>query len=40
MTNAPEREAPALVLETDNNEAGKHLSVVEVGPGNKPDFSA
>ena len=33
MTNAPEREAPTVVLETDNSEAGKHLSVVEVGPG-------
>ena len=38
--NAPAREAPAAVLETDNSEASEHISVVEVGPGNEPDFSA
>ena len=38
--NAPQREAPAAVLETDNSEAGKHLSMAEVEPGNEPDFFA
>ena len=38
-TNAPEREAPTTVLETDNNEMDKHLSIAEVGLGNKPIFS-
>ena len=37
--NAPEREAPAAILETDNSEAGEHLSTTEVRPGNKPIFS-
>ena len=39
-TNEPKREAPATVLETDNSEAGEHLSTAEVGPGNEPVFSA
>ena len=39
-TNALEREALAVVLETDNSEVGKHLSIVEVGQGNEPDSSA
>ena len=38
--NALKREAPVVVLETDNSEAGEHLSIAEVGPGNEPDFSA
>ena len=38
--NAPEREALAIVLETDNSEVGKHLSDVEVGLDNEPDSSA
>ena len=37
--NAPEREAPTTVLETNNSEVDKHLSVVEVGLGNEPVFS-
>ena len=37
-TAAPEREAPAVVLETDISKADEHLSVIEVGPGNEPDF--
>ena len=39
VINAPEREPPAAILETDNSEAGEHLSTVEVGLGNKPLFS-
>ena len=39
-TNVPEREAPAVVLETDNSEAGEHLSAAEVEPGNEPIFFA
>ena len=39
-TNAPEREAPAAVLKTDNSDAGEHLSTAEVGLGNELDFSA
>ena len=39
VTNAQEREAPAAVLETDNSEAGEHLSAVRVGPGNESDSS-
>ena len=39
MTNAPEREALVAVLETDNNEAGEHLYVAEVGLGNGLDSS-
>ena len=35
MTNALERKAPAAVLETNNSEAGEHLSAVEVKPGNE-----
>ena len=35
-----EREAPAAIFETDNSEAGKHLSTAEVRMGNEPDFSA
>ena len=37
-TNVPEREAPAVVLETDNSEASEHLSTAEVRPGNEPIF--
>ena len=37
--NAPEREALAAVLETDNSEADKHFSAPKVGQGNEPDFS-
>ena len=40
VTNAPKREAPTTVLETDNSEVDKHLSVAEVGPGNELVFSA
>ena len=40
VTNEPEREAPVAVLETDNSEAGEHLSTAEVGPGNEPVFFA
>ena len=40
MTNAPKREAPTSVLETDNSEAGEHLSAAEVGSGNEPICSA
>ena len=40
VMNAPEREALAAVLETDNNEVGEHLSVAEVEPGNDSVFSA
>ena len=39
-TNVPEREAPTAVLENNNSKVGEHLSTVEVGPGNEPDFSA
>ena len=39
-TNAPEREAPDVVLETDTSEAGEHFSAAEVGPGNEPDSFA
>ena len=38
--NAPEREALTAVLETDNSEAGEHLSAVEVGLGNELDSFA
>ena len=40
VTNASEREAPTVVLEKDNNEAGEHLFAAKVGAGNKPVFSA
>ena len=40
MTNAPEREAPAAVLETDHSKVGEHLSIAEVGPGKEPAFSS
>ena len=40
VTNVSEREAPAVVLEMDNNEAGEHLFAAKVGAGNKPVFSA
>ena len=36
----PEREVPIAILETDISKAGEHLSTIEVGPGNEPDFSA
>ena len=39
-TNAPKREALAIVLETDNSEVGEHLSDVEVGLDNEPNSSA
>ena len=39
VTNTPEREAPAAVLETDNSKAGEHLSTTEVGLGKEPAFS-
>ena len=39
MTNAPKKEAPPAVLETDNREVSKHLSAAEVGLGNEPVFS-
>ena len=39
MTNAPEREAPATVLETDNSKVGEHLSATKVGSGKEPAFS-
>ena len=40
VTNEPEREVPAVILETDNSEAGEHLFATEVGPGNDSVFSA
>ena len=40
MTNVPEREAPTVVLETENSKVGKHLSVSEVGPDNELIFFA
>ena len=40
MMNAPKREAPASVLETDDREAGEHLFAAEVGLGNELVFSA
>ena len=36
----PEGDVPTTVLEMDIKEAGKHLSIAEVGLGNKPDSSA
>ena len=39
-TNASERKAPVVVLETDNNKVGAHLSVAEVGLSNKLVFFA
>ena len=39
-TNELKREALVAVLETNNSEAGEHLSVAEVGPGNENDSSA
>ena len=33
VTNALEREAPAVVLEMDNSKVGEHLFAVEVGSG-------
>ena len=36
----PEREVPIAILKTDISKAGKHISTIEVGPGNEPDFSA
>ena len=39
VTNAPEREAPAAVLETDHSKVGKHLFAAEVGLGIEPAFS-
>ena len=40
VTNESEREVPAAILETDNSEAGEHLSATEVGSGNESVFSA
>ena len=40
VMNALEREAPTAILEKDNNEVDKHLSVAEVGAGSEPVFSA
>ena len=39
VTNAPEREAPIAVLETDNSKAGEPLYAAEVGSGKEPTFS-
>ena len=39
MKNVPDREAPAVVLETDNRKVGEHLSTTEVGSGKEPAFS-
>ena len=39
MTNAPEREAQAAVLETDHSKVGEHLSTTEVRQGKEPTFS-
>ena len=40
VTNAPEREALAAVLETDHSRVGDHLSAAEVGLGKESAFSA
>ena len=37
MTNAPENEAPAAVIETNHSEVGEHLST-EVEPSKEPAF--
>ena len=39
VTNAPEMEAPVVVLETDNSKASEHLSTTEVRSGKEPTFS-
>ena len=39
MKNVPDREAPAVVFETDNRKVGEHLSTTEVGLGKEPTFS-
>ena len=39
VTNAPKREAPAVVLDMDNSKASEHLSATKVGPSNEPVFS-
>ena len=39
VMNAPEREAPVTIHETDNSKAGEPLSVAEVGSGKEPTFS-
>ena len=39
MTNAPEKEALAVVLKTDNSKVGEHLSSAEVGSSKEPTFS-
>ena len=39
VTNVPDREAPTVVLETDNRKVGEHLSTTEVGSGKEPAFS-
>ena len=40
VANAPEKEAPAAVLEIDHSEVGEHLFAAEVGPGKEPAFPA
>ena len=39
VMNAPEREASATFLETENSNTDEHLSVAEVGSGKEPAFS-
>ena len=39
MTNATEREALVVVLETGNSKEGEHLSTTEVRSGKEPTFS-
>ena len=39
MTNVLDREAPTIVLETDNSKAGEHLSIAKVGSVKEPSFS-
>ena len=40
MTNAPEKEAPIVVLETDHSKVGEHLFAAEVESGKEPAFPA
>ena len=40
VTNVPEREAPASVLEMDHSKVGEHLPTAKVEPGKEPAFSA
>ena len=39
VTNAPDREASVVVLETDNSKAGENLSAAKVGSGKEPTHS-